>query len=124
MRFLILITFAAVLTGNDALAQETIPAINQETNEEAWSFSASVTTYIVPDSQEIVQPTFTADQGWIHLETRYNYENLDTGSIWIGYNFAVGDKLALEATPMLGGVFGETTGHRARLQVYADLLEA
>src|SRR5262249_52978266 len=41
---------------------------------------------------------------------RYNYEALDTASAWVGYNFSGGEKLAWELTPMLGGVFGETTG--------------
>jgi hypothetical protein len=79
-------------------------------DDRAWSFSASAYTYIVPDSREFVQPTFTADRGWLHLEARYNYEGLDTGSAWIGYNFSIGEKLSLELTPMLGGVFGDTTG--------------
>jgi hypothetical protein len=52
----------------------------------------------------------TADRGWLHLETRYNYENLETGSAWVGYNFSGGEKLKWEFTPMLGGVFGNTTG--------------
>jgi hypothetical protein len=30
--------------------------------------------------------------------------------VWVGYNFSGGEKLAWELTPMLGGVFGETTG--------------
>ena len=30
--------------------------------------------------------------------------------MWIGYNFGGGEKLAWELTPLLGGVFGETTG--------------
>jgi hypothetical protein len=64
----------------------------------------------VPDDREYVQPTFMADRGWLHLETRYNYENLETGSVWLGYNLSFGKKLVLEATPMLGGVFGNTTG--------------
>ena len=64
----------------------------------------------MPDFQEYVQPTFTADRGWLHLETRYNYENLKTGSVWLGYNFSGGEKLEWEFTPMLGGVFGDTTG--------------
>jgi hypothetical protein len=51
-----------------------------------------------------------ADRDWLHLEARYNYEALETGSAWIGYNFSVGKKLALEFTPMLGGVFVNTTG--------------
>ena len=113
MRFLALIAFAAVLAGDNALAQETPRRrrrVTEEADEEAWSFSASATTYIVPDFQEYVQPTFTADRGWLHLEARYNYENLETGSAWIGYNFSGGEKLEWEFTPMLGGVFGDTTG--------------
>src|SRR6266480_2439497 len=45
-----------------------------------------------------------------HLEARYNYESIKTGSLWLGYNFSVGKKLVLEATPMFGGVFGDITG--------------
>ena len=78
--------------------------------EKKWSFSVSAYTYLVPDSREYVQPTFTADHDWLHLEARYNYEALDTGSTWVGYNFRGGEKLAWEFTPMVGGVFGETTG--------------
>jgi hypothetical protein len=98
-------TNAPVSTATNAL-----PALTKEADEEAWSFSASAYTYLVPDSREYVQPTFTADRGWLHLEARYNYENLDTGSLWFGYNFSTGDKLSLEFAPMLGGVVGNTTG--------------
>jgi hypothetical protein len=81
-----------------------------EEDEEAWSFSASASTYFVPDDREYVQPTFTADRNWLHLEARYNYEALDTGSAWVGYNFSGGETVAWELTPMIGGVFGDTTG--------------
>lgn len=91
-------------------ATNATPAILDEADAAPWSFSASAYTYIVPDSREFVQPSFTADRGWLHLEARYNYEDLETGSAWVGYNFSVGEKLAFEATPMLGGVFGNTTG--------------
>ncbi|PYL89957.1 MAG: hypothetical protein DMF16_05830 [Verrucomicrobia bacterium] len=121
MRFLALIAFAVAFAGDNALAQEmtnapvstakdTTPAVTKETDEKAWSFSISASTYIVPDDQEYVQPTFTADRGWLHLETRYNYENLETGSVWVGYNFSGGEKLQWEFTPIVGGVFGNTTG--------------
>jgi hypothetical protein len=76
----------------------------------AWEFSAAVMSYFVPDSREYVQPTFTADRGWLHLEARYNYEDLETGSVWGGYNLGGGDALAWAVTPMLGVVFGNTTG--------------
>jgi len=81
-----------------------------EADEEAWSFSASASTYVVPDDSNYVQPTFTADRGWLHLEARYNYEALDTGSAWLGYNIGGGETLEWELTSMLGGVFGDTTG--------------
>jgi hypothetical protein len=46
----------------------------------------------------------------LHLEARYNYEDRDAASAWIGYNLSVGEKLTLDITPMLGGVFGNTSG--------------
>lgn len=96
-------------TNSAAPLESSRPASGEETDK-AWSFSASAYTYIVPDSREYVQPTFTADHGWLHLEARYNYEDLNTGSLWFGYNFSGGEKLAWEITPMLGGVFGDTSG--------------
>ena len=112
---------AFVVAGATTLAQEAMktpdskttrppPALTEEADEDAWSFSISASTYVVPDFQEYVQPTFTADRGWLHLEARYNYENLKTGSAWIGYNFGGGEKLEWEFIPMLGGVFGDTSG--------------
>jgi hypothetical protein len=75
-----------------------------------WSYSISAFTYLLPDCSVYVQPTITADRRWLHLEARYNYEDLDTGSVWVGYNFSVVKKLSLNITPMLGGVFGKTAG--------------
>jgi hypothetical protein len=71
---------------------------------------ASAYTYIVPDSENYVQPTVAADRGWLHLEARFNYEDRDTGSAWLGYNFSVGSDVTLEITPMIGVVIGNTAG--------------
>jgi hypothetical protein len=54
--------------------------------------------------------TFTSDHNWLHLEARYNYENLKTSSLWTGYNFIADHKLVIQVTPMLGVVLGRTTG--------------
>jgi len=94
-------------TPSDALPATTASPLEQSN---LWALSASAYAYFVPDSREYVQPTFAADRQNLHLEARYNYENLNTGSAWLGYNFGGGDKLAWELTPMLGGVFGNTTG--------------
>jgi len=100
---------AAIAHGQTPATNSPPPTLEQET-EKKWSFSASLYTYFVPDDREYVQPTFTADRDWLHLEARYNYEALETGSAWMGYNFSGGEKLTWEFTPMLGGVFGNTTG--------------
>jgi hypothetical protein len=81
-----------------------------ETDETEWEFSLSTSTYLVQHGRDYVNPNFTADRDWLHLEARYNYEALKTGSLWVGYNFTAGEKLVFEATPMLGGVFGDITG--------------
>jgi len=81
-----------------------------ETEAAEWSFSASTYIYFLPDEANYAQPTVTADRSWLHLEARYNYEDHDTGSLWAGYNFSGGEKVTWELAPMLGGVFGNTTG--------------
>ena len=81
-----------------------------ETDGNTWSFAAAGYGYIVPDDQSYFSPTLRADRSWVHLEARYNYEDRDTGSLWLGYNISVGEKFVVDVTPMVGGVFGNTTG--------------
>ena len=75
-----------------------------------WEFSLAGYVYVVPDAADYLQPTLTADRDGLHLEARYNYEDRDTASAWVGYKFSGGQILTFDATPMLGGVFGNTTG--------------
>jgi len=91
-------------------ATNTPAASAPEATTNQWAFYASATAYLVPHSRDYVNPMLTADRDWLHLEARYNYEALDTGSTWLGYNLRAGSKLALNFTPMLGGVFGHRTG--------------
>jgi hypothetical protein len=81
-----------------------------EDDAHRWAFTASAYGYLVPDDQSYFSPIFSADHDWLHVEARYNYEDQRTGSIWVGYNFRAGQRLTLEATPMFGAVFGNTTG--------------
>ena len=78
--------------------------------ENAWAFSASVYAYDVPEDEDFLNPVVTADRGMLHLEARYNYEALDTASIWGGANFSVGETWVFDSTVMLGGVFGDMEG--------------
>ena len=75
-----------------------------------WSFSAVAFTYIVPEDTNYVQPTVTADRKRLHLEARFNYEDRDTGSVGAGFKFSGGDAVSWELTPMVGGIFGQTSG--------------
>ena len=101
---------AATQTGaNQTPSSSTTPA-------NPWEFNLSVSGYIVPDGQSYAQPTFMGDSGKLHVEARYNYEAQRTGSLWIGYNWSVGEKTVLDATPMIGGVFGKVNGVAPGLQ--------
>jgi len=102
-----------VLLGNQVLAQESSTSLSTDStgaNTKQWSFSFTADGYVVPHDRFYVNPNLAVDHQWLHLEARYNYEDLETGSLWVGYNFSAGHKLVLEATPMIGGVFGRTTG--------------
>jgi hypothetical protein len=86
------------------------PEPAEESGDNAWSFAVAGYGYIIPHEESYFSPTFRADHGWAHLEARYDYEDRQTGSLWFGYNVSFGEKLVLEATPMVGGIFGNTTG--------------
>jgi hypothetical protein len=103
----------AILVSHSLFAQSTTsgpPSTAPAPAQNPWAYNVTVDGYIVPDGQSYVNPVLTADHNWLHLEARYNYENLRTGSVWIGYNFSAGKNLVLNITPMIGGVFGRTNG--------------
>ncbi len=106
------IFIVTILCASQAAAQA---GANQEPSNPTmpanpWEFNLTVSGYIVPDGESYAQPTFMGDRGKLHVEARYNYEAQQTGSLWVGYNWSVGKKLTLEATPMVGGVFGDVNG--------------
>jgi hypothetical protein len=80
-----------------------------------WEFNLSVSGYYVPNGQSYASPTFTADHDTLHLEARYNYEGLRTGSLWVGYNLTVGKKLGV--APGL-----EFTATYKKVQLFSCLL--
>ena len=102
-----------MLAGLPGWAQQSPQAVSvvaEEVAQERWSQEASVYAYFTGDEEDYLLPIYAADRGRLHLEARYNYEDFDTGSAWIGMNFSLGETLAFEFTPMLGGVFGATKG--------------
>jgi hypothetical protein len=86
------------------------PAQSSNVSKNPWAFKLTIAGYIIPNETSYADPILTADRYGLHLEARYNDENLRTGSLWAGYNFSAGKTLVLKVTPMIGGVFGRTTG--------------
>ena len=99
-----------------ARAQEPAPAAAPPSAPEppagrtGWELGLSGALYVLPDEEDYVQPTFKADHGLFHFETRYNYEDRDSTSFFVGANFEFGDEVKLSLTPMVGGVAGQTDG--------------
>ena len=72
--------------------------------------SATGYGYVIPDAPNYLMGIASADLAWLHVEGRYNYEALHTGSAFAGFNLGWGQQLRLNVTPMVGGVFGRLDG--------------
>ena len=76
----------------------------------AERLSATGYGYVVPDAPNYLMGVASGDLAWLHVEGRYNYEALRTGSAFGGVNLGWGQQLRLNLTPMVGGVFGRLDG--------------
>lgn len=85
-----------------------------------WEFALSAYFIDPPGEDGYTTTILYADRGPLHVEARYNYEDLDTASVFAGWTFEVGDELHAALTPMIGGVFGDTNGVAPALLVDAD----
>jgi len=74
------------------------------------SLSVSLSYYAMRTEADFLTPVIALDHGPLHLEARYNYEAIDTGSIFAGYTFSGGDTVSFSITPILGAVYGDNAG--------------
>ncbi|HEX6226835.1 MAG TPA: hypothetical protein VFZ52_20600 [Chryseolinea sp.] len=86
-----------------------------EVEKSSWQFNPDISFYFIEDDFFIL-PVFRADKNKLHLEARYNYEDRETFSGWVGYNISGGNKLSYLITPMIGGVVGLTDGFAPGLE--------
>lgn len=104
----------AIWNSLGAAVCDTPPSDDTEGNKGPWKFSLETLTYLEQHARDYGNPNFSADYDkWLHLEARYNYEALKTGSVWVGRKFSdlkIAEGLKVDATPMLGGIFGDITG--------------
>lgn len=76
----------------------------------AWSFETDAYYYILPGGKNTTTLMGYTDHKAFHFEARYNYEDLQSASLFAGYRFEGGRGLKFSVTPMLGFVFGNTDG--------------
>ena len=101
--YLLLVTIIIGVQTSYIYAQD-----NDSSNTSVWDFSVETDLYFTDPFTFL--PIFIADKGNLHLEARYNYEDLKTFSGWVGYNFFGGDEFEYFITPMLGAAIGRTDG--------------
>jgi len=100
-----------LLAAINAFAQHktlTIPSKDLANNP--WECSLWGDYMLKPDNGSYFNPTFYADTKSIRIEGRYNYEALNTASVFAGKKFYTGKTLTIEAIPMFGMVFGQNNG--------------
>jgi len=111
----VLITLFFISHQSSAGIDVDVPAELDKKDETQWHYALSTSTYLVLNGRDYTNPNFAADRDWLHVEARYDYEALKTGSIWLGYSFSFGNKLVLEPTPMVRWSIRRQHWHRARV---------
>jgi hypothetical protein len=96
--------------------------VTAEVVESPWAFSGSMTSYFGSTIDLYAVPDLWIEYHGFHLEARYNYEDLHTGSMFLGWHFGWGDENSgLDATPMVGWVVGRIDGVAPALLIDARL---
>lgn len=113
IHFLLIVVFIVIFTPSFFLAQE-----KGSGSTDNWNFNIE-TDFNIADPFYII-PIFQADKSRLHLEARYNYEELETFSIWAGYNITGGKKFQYTIVPMAGGLAGRINGFAPGVEVTFD----
>ena len=95
---------------------------DEDSSDKAWPKSASLYYYLIPGEWE--PPTVSAytDHKHLHIETRFNYEDINSVSAFAGYNFESDGKVSLTATPIFGIVAGRSNGFLPGFELNVDYL--
>ena len=112
MRMIGIAAAAMLLGAMTCNAQETgiASAPSSTTDAPGWTYSATGMYYSFRGQDDFLLAVATAEKGPLHMEARYNYEAIDSGSLFIGWKFSGGEKLTWELTPILGAIFGQKEG--------------
>jgi hypothetical protein len=109
----VLISLLFTLAAGIACAQQTANdslRVIQDKALHTWSFEAEAYYYILPNEKNTTTLIGYADHNAFHSEVRYNYEDLQTVSVFGGYRFKAGHGITAEVTPITGLAAGKTDG--------------
>jgi len=81
-----------------------------ETEAADWEFRQENYIRIVPHDNSLWTPVAWADHGLLHLEARFNYEDVDLASVFGGLHLTGGSDVEYDAHLMAGVAFGWTSG--------------
>jgi hypothetical protein len=98
----VVVPYAASATPPDSLGTSA--------KQNVWEYSMSGFYYALPTDDDVLMAVGRADRGSLHLEVRYNYEDLKTASAFAGWTLSAGESFTIDLTPMAGVAFGRTTG--------------
>ena len=91
------------------IAQE-VSTTGKAAQEKEWAFTMWGDYYIIPGDIDFLMPVFSADHNAWHFEARYNYEDLNTASVFAGWRLETGKQVEIAFTPIIGSVFGNPNG--------------
>ena len=103
-----------------ALAALVLAAAGLARAEDAWDGAATLQWTMPRSGDDFATGIATANHGALHLEARANYEAIHAQSAFVGGTFSLGDKVKLDATPMVGAVGGALRGPIAGLEATVD----
>jgi hypothetical protein len=115
----VLLVFLVGLTDATAADPGRTEQSNGSTAADRWTYSVSAYYFAFPHESDYWVGLATANRDALHLQARYNYENINAGSIFAGWTFAAGETFSVSVTPIVGAVFGTTQGVAPGAQVAA-----
>jgi hypothetical protein len=75
-----------------------------------WNYDITASYYSFRNQDDFTLAVARADRGALHIEARYNYEAVDSGSLFVGWTFSGGQGLTWEFVPILGAIVGQKEG--------------
>src|SRR4051812_4827946 len=99
----------------------TLGAATGGAEEGAWKLDLELNGFIDLGESAYLAPPVAADHGHLHLEARYNYEDFETGTFFVGWGLRRGgEETFIRVVPLLGGAVGQSAGVLPGLEVEAQ----